>query len=186
MPRYQWWDEKVYEVTQFILKRLTDPDLLKDVPPLASPTDAEVHRGRQLFAEKGCAVCHVIEGVTPQTDFGPDLSAEGMSAGPYLVEVKSAHKLPVQLHFIKSGSDHFDMGESIVPRSMIAYIQAKITNPGSITPETHMPQFHMSQSDLDDLTTALLSMTGSISMDTGKDRLALYRAPADFHPDAEV
>ena len=82
MPRYQWSDENLYEVTQFVLTRLTDPDLLKDVPALGSPTHAEVQRGRLLFVGKGCAECHVIQSVTPQSNFGPDLSAEGMAAGP--------------------------------------------------------------------------------------------------------
>ena len=186
MPRFEWSDKDLYVVTQYILKRLTDPDLLKDVPALGVPTDAEVQRGRRLFAQKGCAECHLIEGVTPRNDFGPDLSAEGMSAGPYLVEVKSARKLPVQLHFLKAGSTHFEMGESNVPRSMIAFIQAKITNPASVTPETHMPQFHMSQSDLDDLTTALLSMTGSSASNRERGQLVISRPEADFHPDSEV
>jgi len=186
MPQYQWSDKDLSQVTQYILNRLTDPDLLKDVPALGAPTDTEVQRGSLLFVKKGCAECHVIEGVAPQTDFGPNLSSEGMSAGPYSVEVKSARKLSVTLHFVKNGTDRLQVAESVVPRSMIAYIQAKITNPASITPEAHMPQFRMSQSDLDDVTTALLSMTGPPLANKAGIQLSAARRQVDFHPDGPV
>ncbi len=183
MPQYQWSDRDMYEVTQYILKRLTDPDLLKDVPQLGAPTDAEVQLGQRLFVQKGCAECHAIHGVTPQSDFGPDLSALGMAAGPYLLEVKSARKLSARLHFVKSNVEQLDISVSIVPRFMISYIQAKITNPVSVTPETNMPQFHMSQPDLDDLTTALLSMIGSPITSNTQNPLIIPRPHPEFHPD---
>lgn len=183
MPQYQWSDKDLYEVTQYISKRLTDPDLLKDVPELAPPTDADVQLGRLLFVEKGCAECHVIEGVTPRSDFGPDLSAEGMSAGPYLSEVKKPRKLSVQLHFAKGDIEHLEINESVVPRSMIAYIQAKITNPASVTPENHMPQFHLSQPDLDDITIALLSMVGSPATNRTYNSLIVSNTHEEFHPE---
>ena len=104
MPRYQWSDEDLYKVTQYITQALTDSDLLADVPPLGAPTADEIQFGRRLFVDKGCASCHVIEGVPPQRDFGPDLSALG-------------GKDVSQLSF----------GESKIPRNLIAYIQAKIT-----------------------------------------------------------
>ena len=183
MPQYQWSDKDLYEVTQYILKSLTDPDLLKDVPQLGLPTDAELHLGQQLFVEKGCIQCHAIHAATPQTDFGPNLTALGMGAGPYLVEVSSARKLPVPLHFVRSNVERLDIQESVVPRAMIAYLQAKITNSASVTPETHMPQFHMSQPDLDDVTTALLSMSGPPVPSEAQNALIVQRPRAEFHPD---
>jgi mono/diheme cytochrome c family protein len=186
MPQYQWSDKDLYEVTQYILKSLTDPDLLKDVPQLGVPTDAEVHLGARLFAEEGCVECHEIRGVTPRNNFGPNLSAIGMGAGPYLVEVSSTRKLSVPLHFVKGNVERLDIRESVVPRSMIAYIQAKITNPVSVTPENHMPQFNMSQADLDDLTTALLSMSGPPVPTETEASLIIPRPHADFHPDGEA
>ena len=186
MPKYQWSDTDLYEVTQYILKSLTDPDLLKDVPQLGLPTNAEVQLGQRLFAEKGCAQCHVVHAVTPQSDFGPNLTALGMAAGPYLVEVNSARKVSVPLHFVKSNVEQLDIHESVVPRAMIAYLQAKITNSVSVTPETHMPQFHMSQPDLDDLTTALLSMSGSPIPAEGQNALIVPRQHAEFHPDGQA
>ena len=89
MPRYEWSDSDLQEVSRFILDRLTDPDLLKDVPQLGVPTPQEMELGKRLFVEKGCAECHVIQGVVPRPNFGPDLSALGMLGGPFLVEINS-------------------------------------------------------------------------------------------------
>ena len=186
MPRYQWSDKDLSQVTQYILTKLTDPDLLKGVPDLGTPSEDEIQIGRRLFIEKGCAECHVIQGVKAKPDFAPDLSALGMAAGPYTIDVKSPRKLPASLHFVKGDVERLDIRESIVPRSMIAYLQAKITNPASVTPDTHMPAFRMSQSDLDDMTTALLSMSGPPMPNAAPDRVIVERHHSEFHPDGEA
>src|SRR5690348_11858059 len=133
MPRYQWSDADLYGVTQYITKRLTDPDLLSGLPSLGAPTADEIQRGRRLFIDKGCASCHVVQGMPAQRDLGPDLSAIGA-------------KDVSQLSF----------GESKIPRNLIAYLQAKITDPLSVNPAARMPVYRLSAGDLDALTTALL------------------------------
>ncbi|HEX8764252.1 MAG TPA: c-type cytochrome, partial [Candidatus Acidoferrum sp.] len=70
MPKYGWSDEDLYEVTQYITTKLVDSDLLTNVPKLDPPMDQEIQLGRRLFTEKGCASCHLIEGLNPQKDFG--------------------------------------------------------------------------------------------------------------------
>ena len=186
MSRYQWSHKDLYQVTQYILTKLTDPDLLKNVPELGPAADDEVQLGRSLFVEKGCAECHVIQGVKAKPDFAPDLSALGMAAGPYTVEVKSPRKLPAALHFVKTDVERLDVRESIVPRSMIAYLQTKITNPAAVTFDTHMPAFRVSQADLDDMTTALLSMTGPPIPNADEKPVLVERRHADFNPDGEA
>jgi len=186
MPRYQWSDKDLSQVTQYILTKLTDPDLMKGVPDLGTPTEDEIQFGRRLFVEKGCAECHVIQGVKAKPDFAPDLSALGMAAGPYTIDVKSPRKLPASLHFVKGDVERLDIRESIVPRSMIAYLQAKITNPATVTPDTHMPAFRLSPSDLDAMTTALLSMSGPPMPNAAPDRVIVERRHSEFHPDGEA
>jgi mono/diheme cytochrome c family protein len=186
MPRYQWSDKYLYEVTQYILTKLTDPELLKNVPDLGPATGAEIQLGRILFVEKGCAECHVIQGVNPKPDFAPDLSALGMAAGPYTIEVKSPRRLPVALHFVNNDVERLDVRESMVPRSMIAYLQAKITNPASVTWDTHMPAFRVSQADLDDMTAALLGMTGPPMRNADMNPVVIERRHPEFHPEGEA
>jgi len=158
MPRYGWSDEDLYKVTHYITTKLTDTDLLSDVPKMAPPTPAEIQKGRSLFLEKGCASCHVIEGITPQKDFGPDLSSLGA-------------KNVSQLEF----------GESKIPRNLISYVQAKITDPLSVNRAARMPQYHLEPADLDAITTALLSMTGPPATNA-LAKLTVPRVEATFHP----
>jgi mono/diheme cytochrome c family protein len=161
MPRYRWSDEDLYTMSQYILTKLTDPDLLSDVPKLGPPTPTEIALGRRLLVEKGCASCHVIEGILPQRDFGPDLSSLG-------------DKTVSQLYF----------GESQIPRTLIAYIQAKISNPLSVNPAARMPEYHLSQPDLDAITTALLNMTGN-EKSPGLAELVVPAQQSEFHPAGE-
>jgi mono/diheme cytochrome c family protein len=161
MPRYQWSDDDLYEVTHYITTKLTDPDLLSNVPKLGVASADEIRMGRRLFLEKGCAGCHSVEGVNPQKDFGPDLSGLG-------------GKNVSQLEF----------GNSSIPRHLISYIQAKITDPLSVNPAARMPQYHLGEADLDAITTALLSMTGSPSS-PGLSKLIVAAPLAEFHPAGE-
>jgi mono/diheme cytochrome c family protein len=158
MPRYQWSDEDLYKVTRYILAKLTDPDLLSSVPKLDAPTSAEIQLGRRLFLEKGCASCHAVQGLNPQRDFGPDLSGLG-------------GKNVSQLEF----------GSAKIPRNLTAYIQAKITDPVSVNPAARMPQYHLTPANLDAITTALLSMTGTPAT-SGMERLIVARKDAAFRP----
>ncbi len=158
MPRYGWTDQDLYEVTRYITTKLTDPDLLSDVPKLGPPTPEEIESGRRLFLEKGCASCHFIRGVAPQKDFGPDLTALG-------------GKNVSQLEF----------GPSKIPRNLVSYIQAKVTDPSSVNPAARMPQYQLAPADLDAVTTALLSMTGTPSS-SGIEKLVVSRKEAEFHP----
>lgn len=158
MPRYEWSDEDLYKVTQYMTAKLVDADLLSNVPSLGEATQQEIQNGRKLFLEKGCASCHAIEGVPPQKDFGPDLTALGS-------------KNVSQLEF----------GKSNVPRSLISYIRVKLTDPSSVNPAARMPQYHWNADDLDAVTTALVSMTGSPTT-SGLERLRLPRRSASFQP----
>jgi len=161
MPRYEWSDADLYKVTQYIDARLTDSDLLNDVPQMDAPTPEETRLGRRLFTDKGCASCHAVEGIAPQRDFGPDLSALG-------------GKDVSQLSF----------GGSKIPRNLIAYIQAKITDPMSVNTAARMPLYRLTPADLDAVTTALLSMTGTPST-SALQKLIVPRSHAGFRPAGE-
>ena len=161
MPRYGWPDEDLYEVTQYIETKLTDPDLLNDVPKMGAPSDDELKLGRRLFLEKGCASCHLIEGVGSPKDFGPDLSALG-------------GKNVSQLEF----------GASRIPRSLISYIQSKVVDPKSVNTAARMPRYHLTPADLDAVTTALLSMTGTPAS-SGMEKLIVPQKHPEFHPAGE-
>src|SRR5664279_1803701 len=49
-----------------------------------------------------------------------------------------------------------------------------------------MPQFHLSPADLDDLTTALLSMSDPPISGARQNQLITERGRTEFHPDGEM
>lgn len=158
MPRYQWSDQDLYVVTRYLSTKLTDPGLMSDVPKLSAPTPEEIRFGRRLFLQKGCGSCHVVQGMNLQEDFGPDLSSLGAE-----------------------NVSHLHFGDSKIPRDLIAYIQAKISDPYSMNPTAEMPQYRFNAADLDAMTTALLSMTGPPAT-SGLAKLIVRHAPPEFHP----
>jgi len=158
MSRYGWSDEDLYKVTQYITTKLTDSDLLANVPQVGAPTEEEVDLGKRLFQEKGCASCHSIAGLNPQRDFGPDLSALG---------AKNASEL--------------EFGKAAIPHNLASYIQAKLRDPVSVNPAARMPQYNWNQADLDAVTTALLSMKGAPAT-SALQNLVVPKKEAAFHP----
>jgi cbb3-type cytochrome oxidase cytochrome c subunit len=158
MPRYEWSDRDLYVVTRYIRTKLSDPDLLSDVPKLGAPSPEEIRFGRRVFLKKGCGSCHAVQGMKPQEDFGPDLS-----------------------HLGAETVSHLQFGKSGIPRNLMAYIQARISDPTSVNPTAEMPQFRFDSADLDALTTALLGMTGS-PPSSGMEHLIVPRTIAEFHP----
>lgn len=158
MPRYEWSDRDLYVVTRYIRTKLVDPDVLSDVPKSTAPSPEEIRFGRRVFLKKGCASCHAVEGVKLQEDFGPDLS-----------------------HIGSEYVSHLQFGKSRISRNLATYIRAKISAPASVNPSAEMPQFDLESADLDDLTTALLGMTGPPSS-SEMERLIVPRTKVEFHP----
>lgn len=158
MPRYGWSDEDLYKVSQYVMNKLTDSDLLTNVPQLGSGTDEEIQTGKRLFAEKGCASCHPLNGSATQKDFGPDLTALG---------AKNASEL--------------EFSKAKIPHNLVAYIQAKLQDPVSVNPAARMPQYTWNQADLDAVTTALLSQTGPAPTSALQD-LVVPRKEVAFQP----
>jgi mono/diheme cytochrome c family protein len=77
-----------------------------------------------------------------------------------------------------------EFGQAKIPRNLISYIHAKVTDPVSVNSAARMPQYHLTPEDLDALTTALLSMTGPPS-NSGMQKLIVPRAGASFQPAGE-
>ena len=158
MPRYGWSDEDLYKVTKYVTTKLTDSDLLTSVPSLGPPTEQEIQVGRRLFLEKGCASCHSMEGLNPQKDFGPDLSAIG-----------------------RKNASELEFGSANIPHNLVSYIQAKLQDPTSVNPAARMPQYNWNQSDLNAVTTALLSTKGAPAT-SALQNLVVPQKEAEFHP----
>jgi len=100
----------------------------------------------------------LLKGIAPQKDFGPDLTAVGS-------------KNASELEFSKAKIEH----------NLVSYVQAKLQDPGSVNPAARMPQYNWEQADLDAVTTALLSQSGSAPT-SALQHLVVHKTEASFQP----
>lgn len=66
---------------QFLVEALPpaefDDWLAERQEPPAEPTEAAVRQGQEIFEDAQCVSCHTVQGVSPRTDEGPDLTDFG-------------------------------------------------------------------------------------------------------------
>ena len=133
MPHYRFTDQQI-ALLEGYLQNKTDSDLLTNVH-LDPPTPEQISHGKTLVTEYGCASCHDISGIKKPENFAPELTRIGSKPITQLIFLPDmAHTLP-------------------------DYIAAKIGQPRSFGATLKMPQFSFSPTQLDALTTALLSLT---------------------------
>jgi mono/diheme cytochrome c family protein len=133
MPHYRFNEQQASLLRTFLLNK-TDSDLLANVH-LEAATPEQIAHGKTLVTEYGCASCHEIGGIKKPENFAPELTRIGS-------------KPVAQLIFL-SGMQH----------TLPDYIAAKIRNPRSFGSALKMPQYTFAPSQVDALTTALLSLT---------------------------
>lgn len=133
MPHYRFDDKQLSLIAGF-LENKTDSDFLANVH-LESATPQQIAHGRLLVTEMGCATCHDINGIHHPDNFAPDLTNVGSRPLAKIV---------------------FFQG---MPRTLPAYVEAKIRQPRKFGLALKMPQFTLSTTEVDDLVTALLAQT---------------------------
>jgi mono/diheme cytochrome c family protein len=133
MPHYRF-EEKDIGLAMGFLQSKTDSDFLASVR-LDATTPAQIAHGKTLINERGCTACHEINGIPHADNFAPELTAVG--------------SLPL-------GKIVFAPG---LPHTLPDYISAKIRKPRSFGNALKMPQFTLSDTQVDALVTALLAQT---------------------------
>ncbi len=133
MPHYRFTDRQISVLASYLQTKV-DNDLLANVH-LEPATKTQIDHGHALVVEYGCASCHTINGIKKPENFAPELSRIGSK--PF-----------AQLAFPEN-----------VKHSLPDYIAAKIRNPRAFGSSLKMPKFALSPTEIDAVTTALLSLT---------------------------
>lgn len=99
--------------------------------PSPAPPAGNVERGRQLLAQYGCNVCHIIPGVEgPQGSLGPSL--EGLASRP-AISMGAVQNTPANL-------------------------EQFIQNPAALNPQTTMAPVGVTPGDAKDITAFLATL----------------------------
>ena len=78
MPKFNFTDSEVNELTDYIMTVYQNPSLDRDSMPLTGYSAAQVEQGRQLFYSKyACQSCHIVDTKTDKGYIGPTLSHVG-------------------------------------------------------------------------------------------------------------
>ena len=136
MPRYGFTAAESRDVVAFLEDQMRDFDAPKDVlePLRASQTVAE--KGEKLFRQYGCFSCHGPFGGPEAERFGPSLDGVG-------------DKRAASLDFGK---------RTDLPKTLPAWLAAKLETPRSFAPGLKMPAFGFSPEDSRAVVTAVLAL----------------------------
>ncbi len=156
MPHYRFSEQQVATLTGF-LQAKTDSDFLANVH-LDPATPEQVAHGKLLVTEYGCASCHEISGIKKPENFAPELTRIGSK--------------PVSQLIFLPGMQH----------TLPEYISGKIRQPRAFAKGLKMPQYTFTPSQIDSLTTALLSL--SERAQTLPPALAVAATPASNYQPA--
>jgi mono/diheme cytochrome c family protein len=133
MPHYRFNDQQIALLSGFLAAK-ADSSLLANIH-LDAATPAQIAHGKLLVTEYGCASCHEITGIKKSDNFAPELSRIGSK--------------PIsQLAFLP-GMQH----------TLPDYISAKVRQPRAFGGALKMPQYTFTPTQVDALTTELLSLT---------------------------
>jgi cytochrome c2 len=136
MPRYGFSASESRDVVAYLEEEMRDFDAPKDVlePLRVNQTLAE--KGEKLFRQYGCFSCHGPFGGAEAEKFGPSLDGLG-------------DKKATSLDFGK---------RTDLPRTLPAWLAAKLEAPRSFAPGLKMPAFGFSADDSRSIVTALLAL----------------------------
>jgi mono/diheme cytochrome c family protein len=136
MPRYHFTDGESRDLVAYMEDELRDFDAPKDIldPPRVNRTLAEA--GEKAFRKYGCFSCHGAPGARPAEKFGPDLDGIGDKKAAFL-----------------------DFGRRTdLPRTLTAWLAAKVESPRSFAKGLKMPSYGLSPEDTQAVVTALLGL----------------------------
>lgn len=160
MPHYRLNAQQVAPLAAF-LEAKADPNLLAKVR-LSEATTQQIAHGKMLVMERGCAACHVINGIKKPENFAPEQSRLGS-------------KPLAQIAFAPG-----------VPHTLPDYIADKIRNPRAFAPTLKMPRFKLTDAQIDALTTALLALTDRAQTQPAAFRFVSVPLPQPAGKSAQV
>ncbi len=136
MPRYGFAAAESRDVVAFLEDQMRDFDAPKDVLEPVHVSQPLAEKGEELFRQYGCFSCH-----------GPFAGPGGEKFGPSLDGV--GDKRAASLDFGK---------RTDLPRTLPAWVAAKLEAPRSFAPGLKMPAFGLSPEDSRAVVTAVLAL----------------------------
>lgn len=136
MPRYGFNNEERAAVVAYLFNEFRNWDWTPD--STAHVRDPDFYRkGMKIFQSYNCGGCHALTGFQGSAETGPDLTAIG-------------DKPLYQIDFGRL---------DLLPKTRANFIYLKLKSPRAFQEDLRMPEFNLSEAELQAITTALLAQT---------------------------
>ena len=164
MPRYHFSEAESRDVVAYMEDEFRDFDAPKEILEPLKVKETLAERGEKLFKQYGCFSCHASASGPGGERFGPELNGVG-------------DKKVASLDFGRRGD---------LPRTLAAWLQAKIQDPRSFAAGLRMPAFGLSPEDSRAVVTAVLSMGTSPVPEAYRQEPVRQPAPLPAGPVGEL
>lgn len=178
MPRFRFSDEDIHAVVEYLVSEYIDWDFEPEYSEPVMITVESIQKGKDLVRDFGCFGCHNIKGMEEMEQVGPFLRQEEVS---YLSRKEVDSTIGDELSSIGSKPmERFDFGtmEESLQHNRIRYLQQKLKEPGSFRSGLLMPNFRLTDDEIDALTVVLAGFTDF----EVPARLKVPFQPAEYKP----
>ena len=161
MPRFRFTDAEINSLVEYIVSEYKDDEAeLKYVQPVEIQA-ASIKKGKDLIQKYGCYGCHKLQGMEEMVQIAPSLKQQGVS---FLRGDEMREKIGTELSSIGSKPlEMLDFGKlkKSMSNDRLSYIKQKLRDPRGFRLGLRMPDFRLSESEVNELSAVLYGFTDS-------------------------
>lgn len=158
MPRFRFTDAEISSLVEYIVSEFKDDEAeLKYAQPVEIKAQS-IKKGKELIQQYGCYGCHKLQGME-MVQVAPSLRKQGVT---FLRSDEMREKIGTELSSIGSkpvGLLDFGKMKNAIPEDRLSYIKQKLRDPRGFRLGLRMPDFRLSEKEVNDLAAVLYGFT---------------------------
>lgn len=159
MPQFRFTDQEIRALVEYIVSEYQDDEAEANYTTPVEITAASIKKGKDLIVKYGCYGCHKLQGMEEMGQIAPSLRSQGVS---FLKGDEMREKIGTELTSIGSKPlDMLDFGklQKAIPHDRLSYIKQKLRDPRGFRLGLRMPDFRLSESEINGLASVLYGFT---------------------------
>ena len=160
MPRFRFTDDEIKALVEYIASEYQDEDAENNFKTPAPISAVSIKKGKDLIQQYGCYGCHKIQGME-MVQVAPSLKTQGVT---FLRSDEMREKIGTELSSIGSKPvDLLDFGKlkKSMSNDRLSYIKQKLRDPRGFRLGLRMPNFGLSEKEVNELASVLYGFTDS-------------------------
>jgi len=159
MPRYRFTDDEIKALVEYLSSEYIDWDFIPEYIDQVQIKVESIEKGKEIIRKYGCFGCHDLKGIEEMNKIGPFLRRNEVT---YLRASEVSDKIGAELSSIGSKPiDRFDFGKmkKEIPNDRVNYLKQKLREPKSYRDNVLMPDFRLTEEEIEAIVTLLLGFT---------------------------